>query len=226
VQASAKTYKSMNTRKIISLLSLIAGLCIFSMFLIAILTDVSQEQFEVTNTVEKYRQGLIAGENALRLTFTIDIIFICVFTTTFVFLTQYLKTNDRVTNAVADVALGAMLICGFLDFHEDLHILTLLRNATQGLPIEFSSISMQMTLSMIKFCASYLSLFLLAFLLPSRTFTEKLLKYSLWFVQLPVGALVYTAPENLNLLFNLIRFAFMVSGFFLLAYNFSRDDKS
>jgi hypothetical protein len=79
---------------------------------------------------------------------------------------------------------------------------------------------------MIKFCASYLSLFLLAFLLPSRTFTEKLLKYSLWFVQLPVGALVYTTPENLHLLFNLMRFVFMVSGFFLLAYNFSRDDKS
>ncbi len=214
----------MNTRKIISILSLIAGLCIFAMFLIAIITGVSQEQFEITQTVESYTKGLIAGENPLRLTFTIDIVFICVFTTLFVFLTQYLKTNDRVTNAVADVALVAMLICGFLDFAEDLHILTLLRNATNNLPIEFSSISMQMTLSMIKFCASYLSLFLLAFILPSRTFTEKLLKYSLWFVQLPIGALVYTAPDSLHLLFNLIRFVFMVSGFFLLAYNFSKDE--
>ncbi len=214
----------MNTKKIISLLALIAGLCIFSMFLIAILTGVSQEQFEVTQTVESFAKGLIAGENALRLTFTIDLVFICVFITLFVFLTQYLKTNDRVTNAVADVALGAMLICGFLDFHEDLHILTMLRNATHNLPIEQSEIAMQMTLSMVKFCASYLSLFLLAFLLEGRTFAEKLLKYSLWFVQLPIGALVYTAPENLHVLFNLIRFAFMVSGFFLLAFNFSRKD--
>lgn len=214
----------MNTRKIISRLSLIAGLCIFSMFLIALITGVSQEQFEVTQTVESYTKGLIAGENALRLTFAIDVVFICVFVTLFVFLTQYLKTKTQVTNAVADFSLGAMLICGFLDFHEDLHILTMLRNATHNLPIEFSSISMQMMLSMIKFCASYLSLFLLAFILPSRTFTEKLLKYSLCFVQLPVGALVYTAPENLSLLFNLIRFVFMVSGFFLLAYNFSKTD--
>ena len=182
----------MNTRKTISLLSLIAGLCIFSMFLIAIFTGVSQEQFEVTQTVESYTKGMIAGENALRLTFTIDIVFICIFVTLFVFLTQYLKTNDRVTNAIADVSLGAMLICGFLDFHEDLHILTMLRNATHNLPTEFSSISLQMTLSMIKFCASYLSLFLLAFILPSSTFAEKLLKYSLWFVELPIGALVYT----------------------------------
>jgi hypothetical protein len=216
----------MNTRKTISLLSLIAGLCILAMFLIAIFTGVSQEQFEVTQTVESYTKGLIAGENALRLTFTIDIVFICVFTTLFVFLTQYLKTNDRITNAIADVALAAMLICGFLDFYEDLHILTLLRNATHNLPIEFSSIQMQMTLSMIKFCASYLSLFLLAFILPNRTFTEKLLKYSLLFIQLPIGALVYTAPENLHLLFNLIRFVFMVSGFFLLAYNFSKNDNN
>lgn len=214
----------MNTRKIVSRLSLIAGLCIFSMFLIAIFTGVSQEQFEITQTVEKYTEGLIKGQNALRLTFTIDIVFICIFTTLFVFLTQYLKTNDRVTNAVANVAMGAMLICGLLDFHEDLHILTLLRNATNGLPIEFSSIQMQMTVSMVKFCASYLSLFLLAFLLPSKTFTEKILKYSLWFFQIPIGALVYTAPENLQLLFNLIRFVFMVSGFFLLAYNFSKND--
>lgn len=213
----------MNTRRTISLLSLTAGLCIFAMFLIAIITGVSQEQFEVSQTVESYTKGLIAGENALRLTFTIDLVFICIFTTLFVFLTQFLKTDNRVKNAVADVALAAMLICGFLDFVEDLHILTLLRNATHNLPIEFSSISMQMTLSMIKFCASYLSLFLLAFLLPNKTFTEKLLKYSLWFFQLPLGVLVYTAPENLHLLLNLVRFVFMVSGFFLLAYIFRKN---
>jgi hypothetical protein len=80
---------------------------------------------------------------------------------------------------------------------------------------------MQMTLSMVKFCVSYLSMFLLAFILLCRTFTEKLLKYSLCFIQLPIGVLVYTAPENLNIVFNLIRFVFMASGFFLLAYNFS-----
>jgi hypothetical protein len=214
----------MNTRKTISLLSLIAGLCIFSMFLIAIFTKVSQEQFEVTQDVEIYKTALIAAENPLRLTFSIDLVFICVFITLFVFLSQYLKTNDREAKMVADLALGAMLICGFLDFYEDLHILTMLRNATHYLPIEQGEIATQMTLSMIKFCASYLSLFLLAFLLPSRTFAEKLLKYSLWFVQLPVGALVYTAPENISLIFNLIRFAFMVSGFFLLAYNFSKNE--
>lgn len=214
----------MNTRKIISLLSLIAGLCVLSMFLIAVFTGVTQEQFEVTQSVESYTKGLIVGENPLRLTFTIDIVFICLFTAIFVFLTQYVKTNDRVTNAVADVVLGAMLICGFLDFHEDLHILTMLRNATHNLPIEHSEISMQMLFSMIKFCASYFGLFLLSFILPNRTFSEKILRYSLMFFFVPIGGLVYTAPENLQSLFGLIRFVFMAFGFFLLAYNFSKDE--
>jgi hypothetical protein len=42
----------------------------------------------------------------------------------------------------------------------------------------------------------------------------------------PIGALVYTAPENLHILFNLIRFVFMAFGFFLLAYNFSTNDNN
>jgi hypothetical protein len=214
----------MNTSKLISRLSLIAGFCVFTMFLIAMLTGVSQEQFEITQTVESYTKGLIAAENPLRLTFTIDIVFICVFTTLFVFLTQHLKTNNAVINAVADVSLAAMLICGFLDFHEDLHILTMLRSATHNLPIEQSEINLQMLFSMIKFCASYLSMFLLAFILPNKTLIEKFLRFSLLFLFVPIGALVYTAPENLHLFFNLIRFLFMASGFFMLAYNFSKKD--
>lgn len=214
----------MKIRKTISLLSLIAGLCVFSMFLIAIFTGVTQEQFEVTQTIENYTKGLITGENPLRLTFSIDIVFICLFSTTFVFLTQYLKTNDRILNLVADVSLAAMLICGFLDFHEDLHILTMISNAKQNLTIEQSEISMRMLFSAIKFCASYLSLFLLSFILPSQTISEKILRYSLMFLFVPMGGLVYTAPENLQPLFGFIRFIFMASGFFLLAYNFSKDE--
>lgn len=213
----------MNTSKIIARLSFVAGLLILAMFLVTLLTGVSQEKFEITQTVESYSQNLIASENPLRLIFTIDLIFITIFTTLFVMLPQYLKTGEKVSDAIANVAIGAMLLCGFLDFYEDLHILTMLDSAVKNIPIAQTEIASQMLFSMIKFCASYLSLFLLAFLLPDKTFTEKLLKYSLLFFQLPVGVLVYTAPENLHLLFNLVRFAFMISGFFLLAYIFWKN---
>lgn len=213
----------MNNSKIIARLSFIAGLLVLSMFLVTIFTGVSQEKFEITQTVESYTQNLIEAQNPLRLIFTIDLIFITVFSTLFVILPQYLKTGEKVTNAIATVALGAMLLCGFLDFYEDLHILTMLHSAINNIRIEQTEISAQMLFSMIKFCASYLSLFLLAFILPKKTLTEKLLKYSLWFFQLPIGVLVYTSPDAWHLPLNLLRFVFMTSGFFLLAYNFSRE---
>ena len=213
----------MNNSKIIARLALIAGLLVFAMFLVTILTGVSQEKFEITQTVESYTRNLIEAQGSLRLIFTIDLVFITVFTTLFVVLPQSLKTDNKVTNAIATVALGAMLLCGFLDYYEDLHILTMLHSVVNNIRIEQSEISAQMLFSMIKFCASYLSLFLLAFILPQKTLTEKLLKYSLWFFQLPIGVLVYTSPDAWHLPLNLLRFVFMTSGFFLLAYNFSRE---
>ena len=213
----------MNNSKIIARLSFIAGLLILSMFVVTLVTGVSQEKFEVTQTVENYTRNLIEANGVLRLIFTIDLVFICVFTTLFVVLPQYLKTGEKVADAIANVAIGTIILCGFLDFYEDLHILTMLDSAVKNIPIQQTEIAAQMLFSMIKFCVSYLSLFLLAFLLPQKTFTEKLLKYSLWFFLLPIGVLVYTVPENLHLLLNLIRFVFMVSGFFLLAFNFSRE---
>ena len=213
----------MNNSKIIARLALIAGLLVFAMFLVTLVTGVSQEKFEITQTVESYTRNLIEAQGSLRLIFTIDLIFITVFTTLFVVLPQSLKTDNKVTNAIASVALGSMLLCGFLDYYEDLHILTMLHSAVNNIRIEQTEISAQMFFSMIKFCMSYLSLFLLAFILPQKTLTEKLLKYSLWFFQLPIGVLVYTSPDEWHLPLNLLRFVFMTSGFFLLAYNFSRE---
>lgn len=216
----------MISAKIISRLAFVAGILILAMFLITVTTGVSQEKFEITQTVADYTRSLIAEQNPLRLIFTIDLVFITIFTTLFVILPQYLKNGDRISSALANAAIGAMLVCGFLDYVEDLHILTMLHSAVKGIPIEQNQIAAQMFVSMLKFCASYLSLFLLAFILPGETLPEKILKYSLLFVQLPVGALVYTAPENLHLAFNLARFAFMVAGFFLLGFIFMKKDSS
>lgn len=216
----------MGTRKIISRLSIAAGLCILTMFLITIFTSVAQEPFELVHPANVYTSKLVASEGPLRAIFTVDFVFITVFITLFIYLTQYLKGSNRILNAVADASLAAMLVCGFLDYFEDIHILTMLRSATNGLSVEQFDISFQMLISTLKFVASYLSMFLLAFILPDKTLAEKILKYSLWFVLLPVGILVYTAPENLHQVFNLIRFVFMISGFFLLAYIFSRNENS
>lgn len=214
----------MNNNKLIVRLSIVAGLAILAMFSVTLLTGVSQEKFENVWGAGDYALALIAEQGPLRLIFTIDFIFIAVFTTAFVILPQSLKNGTPVVNAIANLSIGAMIMCGLLDFVEDLHILTMLDSATKGLALAESQIALQTFLSALKFCASYVSLFALAFILPSRTIPEKIIRYSLWFFQLPVGALVYTAPHDYRILFGLMRFAFMISGFFLLAYNFSRPE--
>ncbi len=210
-----------NSRTIVRL-SIVAGLLILAMFGVTVFTGVSQEKFETVWGAGDYARALVAEQGALRLIFTFDIVFITVFTTLFVILPQSLKTGDRVTNAIANASIGAMVVCGALDYAEDLHILTMLDGAIKGLAIYESQIALQTFLSALKFCASYLSLFLLAFILPSRTLPEKAIRYSLWFFQLPIGALVYAGPPELHVPMTILRFVFMISGFFLLAWNFSR----
>ncbi len=215
----------MDKSKTIVRLSLVAGVLILLMFSVTLVTGVSQEKFEVVTQSSEYAKTLASEQNPLRLIFTFDFVFITVFMTLFVILPQSLKTGDRARDAIANLAIGAMLVCGFLDFAEDLHILTMLDSAIKSLAISDSQIALQAFLSALKFCASYLSLFALAFILPGRTWAEKIIKYSLWFFQLPIGALVYTAPAEYRLPFGLMRFAFMISGFFLLAWNFSREEE-
>ena len=78
---SIKNSCKMNNSKLIARLSFIAGLLVLSMFVVTLVTGVSQEKFEITNTVENYTQNLIEAQNPLRLIFSIDLIFITVFTT-------------------------------------------------------------------------------------------------------------------------------------------------
>ena len=50
--------------------------------------------------------------------------------------------------------------------------------------------------SLLKFHVSYLGLFLLGFALPRRTAGERALAGLSWFVQLPVGVLIYVTPRG------------------------------
>lgn len=214
----------MDAKKIIVRLSLVAGCLILAMFSVTLFTGVSQEKFETVWGAGDFARALVIEQMPLRLIFTIDFVFIAVFTTLFVILPQSLKRADRITCAVANLSIGSMVLCGLLDYVEDIHILTMLDSAVKGLAVSEGQIALQAFLSALKFSASYVSLFALAFILPSRTVPEKLLRYSLWFFQLPVGALVYTLPTAYQAPFALLRFVFMISGFFLLAYNFSRTE--
>jgi hypothetical protein len=127
---------------------------------------------------------------------------------------------------IAGIGLAALPGTSLLDFYENHHIFTFITQLENQLPIAQEEINSQMTLSQLKFHLSYCSFFLFAFVLPAETFLEKMLKYSLFFIQLPVGILVYTAPANLLPLFGWMRYLLLFGGLVLLSYNYYKRSKT
>ena len=67
---------------------------------------------------------------------------------------------------------------------------------------------------------SYLGMFLLGWVLPSRTPGQRLLRgMSLW-AQLPVGVAIYSVPEALITPLVFVRFSFFVAALALVAKEF------
>jgi hypothetical protein len=198
-----------------------AGIVLLCMLLISFFdkSHITQQYFETLSASDVYAKELSTYSGILRSILTLDNIFIVLYSSAFIFLFMVLSAKEKSLNLV--VGLIAVLGTGFLDFYENHHILTFLTMAEKGIVISVDDIASQMTLSQFKFHLSYLSFFLFAFSLPADTFLEKLLKYSLLFLLTPIGILVYTARDNLKPFFEISRYAFMLSGLFLIAYNFN-----
>jgi hypothetical protein len=192
-----------------------AGCMIFIIFVAILLTGVSPQHFEIVSSPETYAREIVAAENVLRFLVTIDSLFLTFYLTAFVFLAMSLWSEEA--KPVVVVGLGLLLVTTVLDLQENHDIMTQLTTALEGMPIALEELKLRMILSQLKFHSSYLGLFLLAFVLPDKTLSEKVLKYSLWFGYLPIGILVYTFPHPL---FDYLRLTFMLSGFTLLGWNY------
>ncbi|MBI5858055.1 MAG: hypothetical protein HZB42_10470 [Sphingobacteriales bacterium] len=197
-----------------------AGVALLCMVFISLFSDdhVTAQNFEMISSAENYTKGLIAYGNELRLILTFDNIFAVLYTAGFTFLFMALSYKEKAINVT--IAFIVVLATGLLDFYENHHILTFITTAEKGVPVNMNEVSGQMTLSQLKFHLSYLSLFLFAFSMPGNTFLERLLKFSLFFLQLPIGVLVYTSPQNMKPVFEILRYSFMLGGLLLIAYNF------
>lgn len=202
-----------------------AGITLLCMLLISIFhpSHITQQHFEMFSAVDVYTNELMASANVLRSILTFDNIFIVLYAASFVFLYMALSQKPKQINLL--IGLIAVLGTAVLDFYENHHILSFLTMAEKGEPIQANEIASQMTWSQMKFHLSYLSFFLFAFSMPADTLLEKLLKYSLLFLQLPIGVLVYTAPANTRPYFELLRYAFMLTGLLMIAYNFNAKRK-
>ena len=193
-----------------------AALMLASMLVISIFNQgITAQNFELVSGVETYTNNILVAEKPLRMILTFDNLFLTFYTATFVFLAMAVR--DEKNGLLVAVGLVAVLITAYLDLLENHDILTQLTTALHGLPITLGDLQERMIWSQLKFHSSYLGFFLFAFVLPSDTFLERLLKFSLWFGYLPIGILVYTFPHPA---FELLRYLLMLAGLLLLGWNY------
>ena len=197
-----------------------AGMAMLGMLLTSLFAanHITQQHFEFFSSSGVYATELMEASGTLRIILSFDNAFVVLYAASFIFLFMALWHKEKTMNLIA--GLVAVLATGLLDFYENHHILTFITMAEKGVSINADDIANQMTLSQLKFHLSYLSFFLFAFSMPNNTFLEKLLKYSLFFLQLPIGVLVYTSPQHIKPVFEILRYSFMLGGLLLIAYNF------
>ena len=195
-----------------------AALMVFGMFLVDIVGGVAQQPFEELATVAEYQQSLRDADSWLRVVFTLDNLFIGFYTAVFLFAVHIFDSPQ--TRLFLRVALVALLVAAVLDLRENHHIMTMLVAAREGLPITAQELHERARESQLKFHISYVGLFLLGIAMPSKTLAQKAVRYSLLFLQMPLGILVYTYPHPM---LELARFGFFFFGMALLCVVFAQN---
>lgn len=204
-----------------SRLALAAAIVVLLMFGIFVATGIGQDPLQYVHAPADYQAILLRNPPVLRFVIGLDNLFIVLYSSMFLVMAACLwgRTGSR-TLLVA--AFGLLAASGLLDLLENMHFLTLLSLAGQGLAISLAQIALQMWESLVKFHVSYLGLFLLGFVLPMNTRLERALCFALRWVQLPVGLLIYLVPRELSVPLVLVRFTFFLLALLAIALIFRR----
>ena len=218
----------MNVNRYLSITAISAGSLLLIMVLYGVSSGVSQQTFEIIQPLQEYTSELLRAANPLRLILGLDNIFIALYSAAIVLVTMALHTKEN--RLILAVALVAGLTGGVLDYLENHHILTMLMAAEMGIPLEISEIKQQMISSMLKWHLAYFAFFLVAYVLEPKNGLEKLFRFCLFAIQLPVGVFFYVSSAFLGdalqeTLFYL-RYANLVTGFGLFSYIFYRRSLS
>ncbi|HZS36159.1 MAG TPA: hypothetical protein VFF06_05005 [Polyangia bacterium] len=186
------------------------------MFALFVATGVGQDPLQFMHPPDAYVALLLKDPPMLRLCLGLDNAFIVFYSTVFVLLGALLVKSGA-SRAVTVAAVGALAATGLLDMIENFHFMAMLQAAEQGLGVTLGEIRFQVIETLLKFHVSYLGLFLLGFVLPKRTRLERALAYASWYVQLPVGILIYVAPPAVAFPLVLVRFTYFVGALVALA---------
>lgn len=205
-------------------LAAVAGALALVLLILALAGLGSHQVFQINRPAADYARLLVQRSAALRAELGVDFIFLCVYGATFVALAATLcdwarGEDDRKFSMVfAWGAAAGLVLTALLDAIENAHLLSMLAMAEQGQPLAQSSIAAQMAASQVKFVSSYFGLLLLSFALPAASRVEKLLVFTLRWVQLPLGVSIFVVPPDFVKPLSFARAVFFIAGFWLTAY--------
>ncbi len=186
-------------------------------------TGVGQDALQFVHTPDEYLRLLLANPGALRATVGLDNLFIVLYTTTFIALAGII-TREGAPKLTLRIALGALLLLAVLDMVENFHFMTMLSAAELGIAPSSAEIRAQVWESLLKFHVGYLGLFLVGFAIPRETAGARLLSNLSWYVQLPVGVLIYVMPRAIGVPLVFVRFTYFVVALILVGLVFGAGD--
>ncbi len=206
----------LSSERILRITALTAAGTVVAMVAIFFATGVGQDALQFVHSPSEYGAILLRNPDALRATVGLDNLFIVLYTTTFVAL-GILLSRAGAPKVFVYLSIGLLGVLAFLDMFENFHFMTMLARAEQGILPSENEIGMQVWESLLKFHVGYLGLFLLGFAFPRRTRAERAMGYANWFVQLPVGILIYVVPRTIAVPLVFVRFTYFVGGLVLIA---------
>jgi hypothetical protein len=197
----------------------LACAAVIGMIAIFFTTHVGQDPLQFVHSADEYRRILLSNPPALRACIALDDAFIVFYTATFVGLGVVLVRSGS-TRGLVRLVVGLMLGVAVLDMVENFHFLVMLARAELGMGPSDTEIAAQVFESLLKFHISYLGLFLLGLALPRRDARERTLARLSWFVQLPVGILIYVTPSAVAVPLVFVRFAYFLVALVLIGLTF------
>jgi hypothetical protein len=196
---------------------------VLGMIAIFFTTGDGQDPLQFVHPVEEYARLLLKNPAALRACVGLDNFFIMFYSTVFVLL-GVLMVRAGSPRALVLSAMGLLLMLSLLDMIENFHFMAMLARAEQGSWPSPREIELQHVETLLKFHVSYLGLFVLGFALPRRTAAQRWLANLSWFVQLPVGVLVYVTPPALSLALVFVRFSYFLVALILTGEAFREPE--
>jgi hypothetical protein len=199
--------------------ALLACACVFGMIGIFFATGIGQDPLQFVHSSAEYAAILLKNPPVLRAALMFDNFFVVFYATLFLALGGLLVERGG-AKVMVFAATGLLLGVAFLDMLENFHFLVMLAGVEHGVVPSTAEIGAQVLESLFKFHVSYLGLLLLGFALPRTTRAERLFSNLAWFVQLPVGILIYVVPHGVALPLVFVRFTCFVVGLLALAAAF------